>query len=111
MVMDSKATIVTVFSLNNANLSTITSLSYHKPVSDHISVSSYKSVNDLFIKSVHKPFHISSIKPILIVICKCSFHSSSLGARNDCVHVSVNHTICNASVILLPDCFWQSLSP
>ena len=76
---------VTVFSLNNADFPTLTPLSPRKPVSDCISVSPYKSVHNSFLKPVQKPSYISSIKPVLIVVRKCSVYNSSLGARNECV--------------------------
>ena len=58
---------VTAFSLNNADFPTLTSLSPRKPSSDCISVFPYKSAYDYFIKPVHKPSHISSIKPAAVV--------------------------------------------
>ena len=95
---------VTVFSLNNADFPTLTPLSPRKPVSDCISVSPYKSVHNSFIKPVQKPSYISSIKPISLVVRKCSVYDSSLGARKECVPVSVNHTICKASVTHFSEC-------
>ena len=80
---------MTVFSLNNADFPTLTPLSPRKPVSDCISVSPYKSVHNSFIKPVQKPSYISSINPVPLVVRKCSVYNSSLGARNECVHVSV----------------------
>ena len=87
---------MTAFSLNKADFPTLTPLSPRKPVADCISVSLYKSVHNSFITSVQKPY-ISSIKTVLR---KCSIYDSSLGDTNKCVHVSVNHTICKASVTL-----------
>ena len=84
---------VTAFSLNNADFPTLTPLSPRKPVSDCISVSPYKSVHNSLIKPVQKPSYISSIKPVPLVVCKCSIYNSSLGAKKEYVHVSVNHTI------------------
>ena len=84
---------VTVFSLNNAEFPTLTPLSPRKPVSYYITVSPNKSVHNSFIKPVQKPPYISSIKPVPAVVCKCSVYNFSLGARNEYVHVSVNHTI------------------
>ena len=84
---------VTAFSLNNADFPTLTPLSPRKPVPDCISVSPYKSVHNSFIKPVQKPSYISSIKPVPLVVCKCSIYNSSLGAKKEYVHVSVNHTI------------------
>ena len=43
---------VTVFSLNNTDFPTLTSLSPGKPVSDCISVSPFKSVHNSFIKPI-----------------------------------------------------------
>ena len=89
---------MTAFSSNNADFPTLTPLSPRKPVPDCISVSPYKSVQNSFIKPIQKPSYIASIKPVSLVVRKCSVYNSSLGPRNDCVHVSVNHTICKASV-------------
>ena len=88
-----------VFSLSNTDFPTLTSLSPRKSVSDYISVSPYKSVHNSFIKPVQKSSYISSIKPVPVVVYKYSVYNSSLGARNECVHVSVNHTICKTSLI------------
>ena len=52
----------------------------------------------------HIFIYISSIKPFPIVFRKCSVYNSSLVARNECVHVSVKHTICKASVTHFSDC-------
>ena len=88
---------LTIFSLNNADFPTLTRLSPRKTVSDCVSVSPYKSVHNSFVKPVQKPSYISSIKPISLVVSKCSVNDSFLGARKECVSVSVNHTICKAS--------------
>ena len=88
---------VTIFSLNNADFPTLTRLSPCKTISDCVSVSPYKSVHNSFVKPVQRPSYISSIKPISLVVRKCSIYDSSLGARKECVPVSVNHTICKAS--------------
>ena len=69
-----------------------------------MSILPYKSVHNSFIKPVQKPSYISSIKPIPLVVRKCSVYNSSVGARNECVHVSVNHTICKASVTHFSEC-------
>ena len=69
-----------------------------------MSVSPYKSVHNSFIKPVQKPSYISFIKPVPVIVSKCSVYNSSLGARNECVHVSVNHTICKASVTHFSEC-------
>ena len=82
---------VTMFSLNNTDFPTLTPLSPCKPVSDCISVSPCKSVHNSFIKPAQKPSCISFIKPVPLAVHKCSIYNSSLGARNECVHVSVNH--------------------
>ena len=95
---------VAAFSLNNADFPTLAPLSPRKPVSDCISVSPYKSVQNSFIKPVQKPSYISSIKPFPVVVRKCSVYNSSLDARNECVHVSVNHTICKVSVTHFSEC-------
>ena len=95
---------VTAFSLNNADFPTLTPLSPRKLVPDCISVSPYKSLRNSFIRAVQKPFYISSIKPVPLVIRKCSVYNFSLGARNECVHVSVNHTICKASMTHFSEC-------
>ena len=95
---------VTIFPLNNADFPTLTPLSPCKPISDCISVSPYKSVHNSFIKPVQKPSYISSIKPVPLAVRKCSVYNSSLGARNECVHVSVNHTIYKASVTDFTEC-------
>ena len=95
---------MTIFSLNNTDFPTLTPLSPHKTVSDCIRVSPYKSVYNSFIKPVQKPSYISSIKPVPLAVRKCSVYNSSLGARNECVHVSVNHTICKASVTHFSEC-------
>ena len=50
------------------------------------------------------PSCISFIKPVPAVVRKCSVYSSSLDVRNECVHVSVNHTICKASVTHFSEC-------
>ena len=42
--------------------------------------------------------------PRFLVVCKFYVYNSSLGARNECVHVSVNHTICKDSVIHFGEC-------
>ena len=57
----------------------------------------YKSAHNSFVKPVQKPSYISSIKPISLIVRKCSVYDSSLGARKECVPISVNHTICKAS--------------
>ena len=88
---------VTIFSLNKADFSTLKRLSPRKTVSDCVSVSPYKSVHSSFVKPVQKPSYTSSIKPISLVVRKCSVYDSSLGARKECVPVSVNHAICKAS--------------
>ena len=95
---------VTIFSLNNADFSTLTSLSPRKRVSDCISISPYKSVHNSFIKPVQKPSYISSIKHIPLPVRKCFVYNSSLGARNEFVHVSVNYTISKASVNHFSEC-------
>ena len=95
---------MTVFSLNNADFPTLTPLSPRKSVSDCISVWRYKSVHNSFIKPVQEPSYTSSINPVPLVVRKCSVYNSSLGARNECVHVSVNHTICKASVTHFSEC-------
>ena len=59
---------VAAFSLNNADFPTLTSLSPRKPVSDCISVLPSKYAYDYFIKPVHKLSHISSIKPVAVVL-------------------------------------------
>ena len=69
-----------------------------------MSILPYKSVHNSFIKPVQKPSYISSIKPVPLAVRKCSVYNSSLGARNECVHVSVNHTICKASVTHFSEC-------
>ena len=58
----------------------------------------------ILLKFVQKPSYISSIKPVPVVVCKFSVYNSSLGARNECVHFSVNHTICKDSVIHFGEC-------
>ena len=94
---------VTTFSLSNADFPALTSLSPLKSVSDCISLSPYKSVYNSFIKPVQKPY-ISSVKPVRVVVHKCSVYNTSLGAGNECVHVSVNHTICKTSVTHFCEC-------
>ena len=93
-----------IFLLNNDDFPTLTPLSPRKTVSDCISVSPYKSVHNFFIKPAQKPSYISSIKPVPLVVRKCSVYNSSLGVRNESVHVSVNHTICKASVTHFSEC-------
>ena len=88
---------VIAFLVNNTDFSTLTPLSSRKPVSGCISVSTCKFVHNYFIKPVQKPY-ISSIKPVPVVVRKCSVCNSSLGAKNECVYASVNHTICKTSV-------------
>ena len=95
---------MTIFSSNNADFPTLTSLPPSKTVSDCISVSPYKSVHNSFIKPAQKLSYISSIKPVPLAVHKCSVYNSSLGARNECVNVSVNHTICKASVTHFSEC-------
>ena len=95
---------VTTFSLSNADICTLTPLTHCKPVSDCINVLSHKSVQNSFIKPVHKPFYISSIKPVPVKVRKFSIYNSSLGAKNECVHVSVNNTSCKASVTHFSKC-------
>ena len=95
---------LTIFSLSNADFPTLTPLSHCTPVSDCISVLSNKSVNNSFFKPVKNPSYISSIKPVPLVVCKCSVYNCSLGARNKCVHVSVNHTICKAFLTHFSEC-------
>ena len=95
---------MTAFSWNNADFHTVTSLSPHKPVSDCISVSPYKSVYNSFITPVQKSPSISSIKPVPVVARKCFVYNSSLSARNECVHVSVTHTVYKASVTHFSEC-------
>ena len=94
----------TAFSLNKTDFPTLTPLSPCKPVSDCISVWPYKSVHNSFIKPVQKPSYIYSIKNVPVIARKCSVYNSSLSARNECVHVSVNHTICKASVTHFSEC-------
>ena len=89
-----------VFSLNNGDIPTLTTVFSCKPVSDCISVLSYKSVYKSFIKPVHKPPHISSSKLVPVVVHKCSVCKSSPGTRNKFVQVSVNNIICKTSVYL-----------
>ena len=67
---------VTIFSLNNADLPTLTPISPHKP--DCISVLPYKFVHNSFIKLVQKPSYISSIKPVPLAFRKCSVYNYSL---------------------------------
>ena len=50
------------------------------------------------------PSFIFFIEPVPLFVRKCSVHSSSLGARNKCVHVPVNHTICKASLTHFSEC-------
>ena len=95
---------VTAFSLNNADFPTLIPLSPGKPVSDFIRVSPYKSAHNSFIKPVKKTSYISYTRPIPVVVRNCSVYNSSLGARNECVHVSVNQTICRASVTHFSEC-------
>ena len=92
------------FSLSNTDFPTLTHLSPLKPVSNCISVSPYNSVDDSFIKPFHKPSYISSIKPVSVVVRKCSIYNSSPGARNECVHVSVKNAICKATVTHFNEC-------
>ena len=67
---------VTIFSLNNADLPTLTPISPHKP--DCISVLPYKFVHNYFIKLVQRPSYISSIKPVPLAFRKCSVYNYSL---------------------------------
>ena len=92
------------FSLNKADFSTLTPLSPRKPVFDCTSVSSHKFVHNSFITPVQKLSYISSIKSVPLVIHKSYVYNSSLGTKNECVHVSVNHIICKASVTHFSEC-------
>ena len=94
---------VTAFLSNNANFPTLTPQSSIKLVSDCVSVSPSKSVHNSCMKPVQKPSYISSIKLVPVVVCKCSIYNYS-GARNECVQVSVNHTIYKASVTHFSEC-------
>ena len=87
--------LVATFSLNNADFPPLTPLSPRKPVSSRISVLPCKSVHNFFKKSVQKPSYISYIKLV---------YNISLGARNECVHVSGNRTMCKASVTDFGEC-------
>ena len=92
------------FSLNNAAFPILTPLSHCKLVSDCISVLPHNGVRNSFIKPAQKPPYLSSIKPVPVVVQKWSVYNSSLGARNECVHVSINHTICKAFMTLFSEC-------
>ena len=89
---------VTTFWINNADFPTLTPLSPGKLVSDCVSLPSYKSVHNSFIKPVHKPSYTSSIKLVPVDICTFSGNNSSPIGRCECGHVSINCTICKASV-------------
>ena len=71
-------------------------MSYCTPVFDCITVLSYKSVHNSFLKPVKNSSYISSIKAIPLDVRKCSVYNSSLSTRNKYVHVSVNHAIWKA---------------
>ena len=94
----------TALSLNDADFPTLTLLSSRKSVSGFISISPYKSVHNSFIKPVQKHSNISFIKAVPAVVCKRPVYNSSLGDSNECVHFSVNHTVCKASVTHFSKC-------
>ena len=96
--------LVTTFSLNNADFLTLRPLSPLKPPSYCISGSPHKAAHNSFLIPVQKPSYISPNKLVPVVVRKCFVYNSSLGARNKCVHVSVNHTICKASVAHFSEC-------
>ena len=83
---------LTAFSLKNADFPTLTTVS-PRTYSDCISVSSNKSVQNSFIKPVHKSSSISSIKTVSVVVRKRSVYNSPPGVRSECVYASVNNTI------------------
>ena len=60
-------------------------------------------VHNSFSKPIQKPY-LSFIKPAPVFLRKCSVYNSFHGARNECVHVSVNHTICKASLTHFSEC-------
>ena len=67
----------TAFWLNNTDFPALASLSLRKSVSGFISVSPYKSVHNSLIKPIQKPSYLSFVKPVSVVVCKCSFYNSS----------------------------------
>ena len=95
---------VTAFSFNNAEFPTLTPLFSCKHISDCINVPSYKSVRNSFIKPVHKTSNASSVKTVPEFVYKCFIYNSSPDAREKSCHVSVNDTICKASITYFSEC-------
>ena len=48
--------------------------------------------------------YISSIEPGPAVVCKFSVYNPSLGAKDECVNVSVNQPICETPVTHFREC-------